>query len=49
MDVKIKRENYGYACLTNQKQYYRENYPNIVMEKGNIDELIVMMAGGEQI
>lgn len=47
--LRKKKESYGYACLTNQKQYYRENYPNIVMEKGNIDELIVMMAGGEQI
>ena len=47
--LRKKRESYGYACLTNQKQYYRENYPNIVMEKGNIDELIVMMAGGERI
>lgn len=45
--LKIKRENYGYLCLTNQKQYYVENYPHIVIEKGNIDELMLMMLRGE--
>lgn len=47
--LKIKRENYGYACLTNQKQYYRENYPEIVIENGNLDEAITMMIGGENL
>ena len=31
----------------NQKQYYIENYPDCVVEKGNIDELILMMIKGE--
>ena len=39
-----KKESYGYACLTNQKQYYLDNYPQLVIEKGGIDELIIMMA-----
>lgn len=42
--LRCKEEAYGYACLTNQKQYYAENYPDIVMEKGGIDDLILMMA-----
>lgn len=45
----VKKESYGYACLTEQKQFYLENYPGIVIEKGTIDELIVMMAGGEKV
>lgn len=45
--LKVKKESYGYRCLTNQKQYYIENYPDCVVEKGNIDELILMMIKGE--
>ena len=41
-----KKVNYGYVCLTNQKQYYIENYPKAVVENGNIDELILLMTGG---
>ena len=41
-----RKESYGYSCLTNQRQYYQENYPDLVMEKGNIDDLVLMMKGG---
>ena len=44
--LKSRREIYGYACFTNDRKFYQENYPDIVMEKGGIDELILMMAGG---
>lgn len=47
--LKIKSEAYGYSCLTNQKQFYLENYPQIVAERGNIDELITMMVKGESL
>lgn len=47
--LKTKKESFGYRCLTSQKQFYLENYKDIVIEKGNIDELIVMMAGGTSI
>lgn len=46
--LRHKKENYGYCCLTNQKQYYLDNYPSLVIEKGNIDELIMMMIRGEK-
>ena len=45
--ISEKKESYGYACFTNQKKYYLENYPEIVVENGNIDELILMMTGGK--
>lgn len=45
--LKYKKESFGYSCLTNEKQFYRENYPEIAIEKGNIDELIMMMIRGE--
>lgn len=41
--VRSRQESYGYRCLTNQRQYYLENYPDLVMEKGNIDDLVLMM------
>ncbi|GFI36779.1 ABC transporter ATP-binding protein [Lachnospiraceae bacterium 50-23] len=43
-----KKEGFGYSCLTDQKQFYQENYPDIVVEKGSIDEVILMMIGGER-
>ena len=27
--LRSKKESYGYSCLTNQKQYYAENYPPV--------------------
>ena len=45
--LKYKKESYGYSCLTNQKQYYTENYPDIVIENGHIDDVMTMMIRGE--
>ena len=47
--LRKKEETYGYSCLTDQKQYYMENYPGIAIEKGNIDEVITMMIRGERL
>lgn len=47
--LKYKKEPYGYRCLTNQKQFYIENYRDTVIENGNIDDLIVLMIGGTDI
>lgn len=46
--LRHKKEEFGYSCLTSQKQFYLENYPAIVVEKGNIDEVILMMSRGEE-
>lgn len=46
--IKVKKEAFGYKCLTNQRQFYQENYPDIVIEKGTIDELIMMMIRGDE-
>lgn len=43
--LRTKKEGYGYRCLTNQKQFYMENEPDLVLEKGSIDEVILMMGG----
>ena len=47
--LRWKKEPYGYSCLTNQKQYYLENYPDVAIEQGSIDRVITMMIRGEKI
>ncbi|MGC6176239.1 ABC transporter ATP-binding protein [Lacrimispora sp. 38-1] len=44
-----KKEAYGYRLLTDKISYYRENKPEIVMEKGSVDEVITMMIRGERL
>ena len=46
--LRSRKETYGYSCLTNQKQYYIENFPRLVIEKGGIDEVITMMIRGNK-
>ncbi len=41
--LRVKEEKYGNSCLTNQRQFYIDNYPKAVIEKSNIDEIITMM------
>ena len=45
---KERKEFFGIACLTNEKQYYIENYPEIVVESGSLDQVILMLTGGER-
>ena len=47
--LKVKEESFGYCCLTNQKQFYLENYPEIVVERGTIDAMIMMMIRGAAV
>lgn len=46
--ISTKKEKFGYICLTNQKDFYQENYPEIAIEKGNIDDFIILMVQGER-
>lgn len=45
--LRSRKEPFGYSCLTNEKQFYLENYPGIAVEHGSIDNLITMMIRGE--
>lgn len=47
--LRFKKEAYGYSCLTRQKQYYIENYPEVAIDQGTIDEVILMMTRGEKL
>lgn len=44
-----KKESYGYSCLTKEKQFYLENYPQIVVESGSVDKVMMMVVKGERI
>lgn len=43
-----KKEAFGYTLLTKEKRFYLDNYPGIAMEKGNIDDVMLMLAKGER-
>lgn len=45
---KVTKEKFNYKCLTKYKKFYQENYPNIVVEKCGIDDLILMLTGGQK-
>lgn len=47
--LRQKKESFGYRLLTDQRQFYQENYPDIVVEKGSIDDVILMMTKGERL
>ncbi len=44
--LSIKEEPFGYCCLTNQKSFYMENYPEIAVEKGSVDRVMTMLIKG---
>lgn len=47
--IRTMHEAFGYACMTDQKQYYMENYPGVVLEKGSLDSVITMMIRGDEL
>ncbi len=47
--LKVRKESGCYWCLTNQAQYYIENAPECVIEKGAIDDVITLMIRGEAV
>lgn len=44
-----KREHYGYCCLTGEKNYYLENQKELTIQNSSIDDVISIIAGGEQL
>lgn len=45
--LKVRKDNNGYMCLTGEKAFYAENYPDAAIEKGNIDDVFTLMIQGE--
>lgn len=47
--LRRKKEAFGYLCLTGERQFYLDNYPGLAVEKGNIDDVMMLMIGGEKL
>lgn len=45
--LRRKKESFGWSLLTDQKQFYAENCPGMVVERITMDEFIMMMLKGE--
>ena len=45
--LKVKKEQYGSSCLTDERAFYAENYPQLAIERGSVDKVITMMIKGE--
>lgn len=41
--------DYGFEVLTNEKQYFTDNYPDFVMEKGSVDQVIRFITKGVEV
>ena len=44
----IRKDNYGYCCMTSEKKFYQENFSDLVIEKGSLDEVLMMVVKGEK-
>ncbi len=47
--LRRRRESFGWSLLTDQKQYYLENNPRLVIERVTMDDFITMMLKGETL
>ena len=47
--LRIRKEAFGYSCLTDQRQFYQENYPDLTVERGTVDQVLTMMTKGEAL
>ena len=43
------KEPFGWSCLTDKKAFYVENYPDMVIERSGIDELMQNYIKGESL
>lgn len=44
----VKKESYGYRCLTRERRFYQENFPDVIAEACGIDEIQIMLTGGQR-
>ena len=47
--LRRRKEGFGWSLLTDQKRYYAENCPGMVVERITMDEYIMMMLKGETL
>ncbi|MFV0439771.1 MAG: ATP-binding cassette domain-containing protein [Lachnospirales bacterium] len=44
-----KKTSYGYDIITNKKLFYTNKYPDLIVDKGTIDEILMIIMGGEKL
>ncbi|MBR7175530.1 MAG: ABC transporter ATP-binding protein [Clostridia bacterium] len=47
--LRRRKESFGWSLLTDQKRFYAENCPGLVVERITMDEYIMMMLKGETL
>jgi len=43
-----KKETFGYACITNDKEYFEKEYKEIKVQSATIDDFILLLGGDEE-
>ena len=43
-----KKEMFGYACVTNDKEYFAQNHTELKVKPATIDDLIILLGGTEE-
>lgn len=49
VDLSYALKKIGSTYLTNERQFYVENYPGLIIEKARIDDLMEYMIKGETV
>ena len=44
----VKQESFGYRLLTDCRSFYMDNYPGLIIEKGSIDDIILVIISGQK-
>ena len=44
-----RQESFGWSLLTDQKRFYIENYPRMVVDRISMDEFMMIMLKGEKL
>ena len=47
--LSVRNETFGCECLTNRKQFYLDNYPDIIIEKSHIDDILTLTILGSPV
>ena len=43
-----RKETFGYACITNDREYFETHHPEIKVKPASIDDFIVLIGGAEE-
>ena len=46
--IQYEKEPYGYQCLVRERQYFTDNFKDIVIERCSIDDIVTLLSKGEQ-